>query len=284
MVGVRAVVGLAKAASSTMALIKEGWELAVMRQSGQRLAEVSAVLREAVRVGVSTMELDAIAEKAIRDRGGVPSFKGYVVGSAGPFPFTICASVNEQVVHGFPSETPLRDGDVISIDMGLVYGGYHSDCAFTLAVGDVSEDVQRLLDVTERSLYLGVAQAKPGNRIGDIGHAVQSFVKPHKFGIVREYVGHGIGRLLHEPPSVPNYGKPRKGLLIKPGWVIAIEPMITIGSAKTEVLDDGWTVVTRDRSLAAHFEHTVAVTPRGPEILTALPGTVPDYASAFVGA
>ena len=249
-----------------------------MRQSGHRLAEVRATLQEAVRPGISTMELDQIAEKAVRDRGGVPSFKGYVVGAAPPFPYTICASVNDEVVHGFPSEAPLSDGDVISIDMGLVYGGYHSDCAFTVAIGEAGTEVQRLLDVTEQSLYRGVAQAKPGNRIGDIGHAIQSFVKPHKFGIVREYVGHGIGRMLHEPPSVPNYGKPRKGLLIKPGWVIAIEPMVTIGSPKTKLLEDGWTVATRDGSLAAHFEHTVAVTPRGPEILTALPGTTPAVA------
>lgn len=254
-----------------------------MRQSGKRLAEVKELLREAVRVGGTTLELDQIAEKAIRDMGAVPSFKGYVVSkSIQPFPYTICASVNEEVVHGFPSDRVLKDGDVVSIDMGLVYGGYHADCAFTIALGEAGEDVQRLLDVTEQSLYQGLAQARPGNRIGDIGHAVQSFIQPHGFGIVREYVGHGIGRLLHEPPSVPNYGKPHKGLLIKPGWVIAVEPMVTLGSPRTKVLDDGWTVITRDRSLAAHFEHTVAVTPRGPEILTALPGTVPASVASLV--
>ena len=258
-----------------MSRIKEPWELAVMRQSGGRLAEVAALLRDSIHVGGTTLELDEIAEKAIRDAGGVPSFKGYEVGNACPFPFTICASVNEQVVHGFPTDRPLQDGDVVSIDMGLVYGGYHADCAFTVSLGETGKEIQRLLDVTEQSLYLGVAQAKLGNRIGDIGHAVQSFVQPHGFGIVREYVGHGIGRLLHEPPSVPNYGKARKGLLIKTGWVLAIEPMVTMGSPRTKVLDDGWTVVTKDRGYAAHFEHTVAVTPRGPEILTALTGAMP---------
>lgn len=255
-----------------MTRVKEPWELAVMRQSGGRLAEVAATLREAARVGVTTAELDAIAEKAIRDRGAVPSFKGYVVGSSGPFPSTICASVNEQVVHGFPNDRVLVDGDVVSIDMGLVFGGYHADCAFTVALGNPAPAVRKLLDVTEQSLYLGVAQALSGNRIGDIGHAIQSFVEPQHLGIVRDYVGHGIGRQLHEPPSVPNYGKPHKGLLLKPGWVLAVEPMITMGDSRTKVLKDGWTVVTRDGSLAAHFEHTVAVTPKGPEILTALPG------------
>jgi methionyl aminopeptidase len=154
--------------------------------------------------------------------------------------------------------------------MGLVYGGYHSDCAFTVAVGEVSAEVRHLLDVTERSLYEGIASAVPGNRIGDIGHAVQSFVEPHRFGIVREYVGHGIGRLLHETPSIPNYGRPHKGQLLKEGMCLAIEPMVTMGGYKTKVLRDGWTVVTVDGSLAAHFEHTIAVTPRGPEILTTL--------------
>ncbi len=258
-----------------MIRVKEPWELAVMRQSGQRLAEVATILRETLRVGMTTDDLDQVAEKAIRDRGGVPSFKGYQVGNV-IFPKTICASVNDEVVHGIPNDRVLLDGDVITVDMGLVFGGYHSDCAFTVALGAVADDVKRLLDVTEQSLYQGVAQALSGNRIGDIGHAVQSFVDPHSFGIVREYVGHGIGRLLHEPPSVPNYGKPRRGSLLKQGLVIAIEPMVTMGDYRTKVKQDGWTVVTRDGSIAAHFEHTVAVTPRGPEILTALPGEVPD--------
>ncbi len=241
-----------------------------MRQSGKRLAEVVAILRESVHVGVSTAELDEIADREIVARGGRSSFKGYTAGGTIPFPGTICASPNEVVVHGFPTEAPLRQGDIVSIDVGLIYGGYHSDCAFTVAVGEVAPEVQRLLDETERSLYEGISRARPGNRIGDIGHAIQSHIEPHGFGIVREFVGHGIGRLLHETPSVPNYGRPSKGFLLKEGVCIAIEPMVTLGRHETQMMDDGWTVVTADRSLAAHFEHTIAVTPKGPEILTAL--------------
>jgi len=242
-----------------------------MRSSGRRLAEVVAALKEAVVPGVTTAELDALAEARIRALGGVPSFKGYRVGR-NVFPASICASVNNEVVHGIPGGRELHAGDVVSIDVGLIYGGYHSDCAFTVVLDGSSSEVARLLDVTRKSLYEGIAQALPGNRIGDIGHAVQSFVEPHRFGIIREYVGHGIGRLLHETPSVPNYGKPRRGLLIKAGMCLAVEPMITMGSYKTKVLADGWTVVTADGSLAAHFEHTIAVTPKGPEILTVLEG------------
>ena len=244
-----------------------------MRNSGRRLAEVAAALREAVGVGVSTAELDQIAEKMTSDLGGVPSFKGYrVPGIPNPFPATICASPNEQVVHGIPTDVPLKSGDIISIDMGLIYGGYHSDCAFTMAVGEVTPEVAHLLDVTERSLYMGIAQATPDKRTGDIGHAIQSLVEPEGFGIVREYVGHGIGRRLHERPSVPNFGKPGRLDILKSGMCIAIEPMTTLGSYDTEALEDGWTVVTVDRSLSAHFEHTVAITPNGPEILTILDG------------
>lgn len=244
-----------------------------MRQSGRRLAEVSAILREAVRPGVSTRELDAIAEREIRTRNGVPSFKGYTAGGNRPYPATICASRNSQVVHGIPDEVALKDGDIISIDVGLVYGGYHADSAFTVGVGVLADDVRRLLDETERSLYVGIARARPGNRVGDIGHAIQSHIDPLGYGIVREYVGHGIGRLMHEAPSVPNYGKPAKGHLLKEGMCLAIEPMITMGGHETRVLEDDWTVETVDGSLAAHFEHTIAVTPRGPEILTVLEQT-----------
>jgi len=245
-----------------------------MRQSGQRLHEVAAVLREAIRPGVTTGELDALAESEIRARSAVPSFKGYKAGGDVPFPATICASVNEEVVHGIPGGRELVDGDIISIDMGLIYGGYHSDHAFTAAVGEASETVRRLLEATEASLWKGIAQAIDGNRIGDIGHAVQSHIDPMGFGIVREYVGHGIGRKLHEPPSVPNYGRPRKGNLLRPGMCLAIEPMITVGDFRTEVLEDAWTVVTQDGSLAAHFEHTVLITERGPEVLTAPEGAM----------
>ncbi len=254
-----------------MAVVKEPWELALMRNSGRRLAEVAALVREATREGVTTDELDQLAERETASRGAVPAFKGYQVGKA-IFPKTICASPNEQVVHGIPNGVPLKAGDIISIDMGLVYGGYHADMAFTVAIGEVTPEVRDLLARTEESLYRGVAQAQPGKRIGDIGHAVQSFIEPFGYGIVREYVGHGIGRALHETPSVPNYGNAGRGSLLKAGMCVAIEPMITLGDHRTKVLGDAWTVVTADRSLAAHFEHTVAITPRGPEILTVLPG------------
>jgi len=259
-----------------MALVKDPWEIALMRNSAKRLAEVVAMLKESVKVGVSTTELDERAEKMVRDLGGVPSFKGYrVLGIPDPFPATICASPNDQVVHGIPTGVPLKDGDIISIDVGLIYGGYHSDCAFTAAVGNVPDNVRKLLDVTEQSLYQGVSQAQPGNRIGDIGHAIQSYIEPNGYGIVQEYVGHGIGRKLHERPSVPNYGKAGKGDLLKAGMCIAIEPMVNLGGPDTEALEDGWTVVTADGTLSAHFEHTVAITPKGPEILTVLDAQTP---------
>ncbi len=257
-----------------MTVIKEPWELALMRQSGRKLAEVAAILRAAVRPGITTLDLDRMAEEETLRRGGIPSFKGYTVGGP-PFPATICASPNEQVVHGIPNDRPLIDGDIISIDVGLVYGGYHADHAFTVAVGDVDARVRLLLEVTERSMYAGIAQARVGKTVGDIGHAVESTVKPHGFGIVEDYVGHGIGRKMHERPSVPNYGKAGRGDPLKLGMCIAIEPMITLGSAKTKTLKDGWTVVTADKSLAAHFEHTVAITLNGPEVLTRLEDSSP---------
>lgn len=241
-----------------------------MRQSGRRLAEVVALLREAVRPGVTTKALDTLAAQEIEKRDSKPSFLGYKAGGTIPFPATICASPNTVVVHGFPDERPLEDGDIVSIDVGLIYCGYHADSAFTAPVGDIDPEVLKLLEATEASLYEGISQAKIGNRIGDIGHAIQSYIDPIGYGIVREYVGHGIGRALHETPSVPNYGIPRQGSLLREGLCIAIEPMITLGGYATKMLDDGWTVVTSDDSLAAHFEHTVAVTDRGPEILTAL--------------
>jgi methionyl aminopeptidase len=255
-----------------MVHIKADWELAAMRSSGRRLAEVGARLREAVVVGVSTADLDRIADELIRDMGAIPAFKGYAVEGAPPFPATICASPNEQVVHGIPTTKPLGDGDLISIDMGLHFGGYYADHAFSVVVGSPDGKVKRLLDVTEQSLYNGIAAAKAGARIGDIGHAIENTIRPHGFGIVRQYVGHGIGRALHERPSVPNYGKPNTGDLIKPGMCLAIEPMVTLGTWKTKTLQDFWTVVTADGSIAAHFEHTIAITPHGTEILTVLDG------------
>ena len=255
-----------------MVHLKADWELDAMRSSGRRLAEVSARLREVVDVGVSTQELDRIAEEMIRGMGAVPAFKGYSVDGVPPFPATICASPNQEVVHGIPTNEPLVDGDIISIDMGLHFGGYYADHAFSTVVGSSNGKVKRLLDVTEQSLYDGIAAARAGARIGDIGHAIESVIRPQGFGIVRQYVGHGIGRSLHERPSVPNYGKPNTGDLIKPGMCLAIEPMVTLGTWKTKTLQDFWTVVTADGSLAAHFEHTIAITPNGTEIMTVLDG------------
>jgi len=241
-----------------------------MRGNGRRLAEVAAILREHCVLGVSTLDLDRLAEEKIRSMGALPSFLNYAVPGAPPFPATICASLNQEVVHGIPNKRPLESGDLISIDMGLVYGGYHADMAFSVAFGDVDDKVRELLDVTERSLYTGIASAQPGQRVGDIGHAVESVINPHGFGIVRQYVGHGIGRALHERPSVPNYGKPNTGDLLKPGLCIAIEPMVTLGTWRTKLLKDKWTVVTADGSISAHFEHTIAITETGPELLTTL--------------
>jgi methionyl aminopeptidase len=251
-------------------MVKEPHEIAAMRDAGALLADVIAEVRSHVAPGVSTKELDAVADRLIREAGAIPPFLGYVVSQdIAPFPASICASPNSQVVHGIPSEAPLRAGDIISLDFGLILRGYHADSAITVAVGAVDPEVQRLLDVTEQSLYEGAARAVAGNRIGDIGHAVQAYAEGFGYGVVRDYVGHGIGRQLHEPPSVPNYGKPGRGTLLKAGMVLAIEPMINQGIAETRVLKDGWTVVTADGKLSAHFEHTVLVTPKGPEILTA---------------
>ena len=242
----------------------------MMRAAGQRLAEVAAILQENSVVGMTGVELDRIAEEAILARDSIPAFKGYKAGGDVPFPATLCISYNEEVVHGIPSDRVFADGDVISVDMGLVHNGYFADRAFTVAIGDVDDRVRSLLAVTQESLYKAVSCARPGARLGDVGHAVESFVDPFGFGIIRDYVGHGIGRALHEPPSVPNYGKPGTGILLKPGMCLAFEPMITLGTHKTRVLADGWTVVTTDGSIAAHFEHTLVITHAGAEILTEL--------------
>ena len=250
--------------------LKAPWELAVMRANGRRLAEVAAMLRETITVGVTTRELDRLAEEKIRGMGAHPSFKGYQPPGTPPYPGTLCTSVNHEVIHGIPNDRPLKSGDVLSVDMGLHYGGYHADMAFTVALGEPSARIAQLLDVSRKSLYVGIAQARPGQRIGDIGHSIESTIKPHRFGIVRQFVGHGIGRALHERPSVPNYGKAKTGDLLKPGMCIAIEPMVTLGTWKTKILQDGWTVVTTDSSISSHFEHTIAITETGPEILTTL--------------
>jgi methionyl aminopeptidase len=240
-------------------------EIATMRTAGQLLARILVDLRSMVVPGVTTLDLDAEAERRIREADAVPAFKNYR-----GFPFTLCTSVNDHVIHGFPSRAPLEAGDILSIDVGLRYEGYFADSATTVPVGPVPQEVETLLRVTEASLYLGIEQARPGMRVGDIGHAVQSHVEAHGFSVVREFVGHGVGVALHEELQVPNYGKPGRGTRLTPGMVFAIEPMVNMGRAAVKVLADGWTAATRDGSLSAHYEHTVAVTDAGPLILTAV--------------
>jgi methionyl aminopeptidase len=240
-------------------------ELKRMREAGRLVGEVLTELASHVAPGVTTADLDELAEKRIRKAGATPAFKGYH-----GYPATICASINDEVIHGIPSgRRLLNEGDVISIDVGASLDGYFGDSAITLAVGQVSEEAATLLRVTDESLYKAIDAVKPGGRISDIGHAVQKHVEAYGFSIVREFVGHGIGQKMHEEPQVPNYGEPGRGPRLTEGMVLAIEPMVNAGKAAVKVLADGWTAVTRDGSLSAHFEHTVAVTADGPWILTA---------------
>ncbi len=239
-------------------------EVDVMRRAGRVVGETLAVVREHVRPGVTTKELDEIAELEIRARGAIPSFKGYR-----GFPGSLCTSLNNEIVHGIPGGATIREGDLVKIDCGAIVDGFHGDSAITLIVGGVSSEVAKLVETTERALQAAIAEARPGNRSGDIGAAVQTIAEGAGFSVVREYTGHGIGRSLHEDPPIPNHGKPGRGVPIEPGLVIAIEPMVNLGSHETRLLGDGWTVVTADGSLSAHFEHTIAVTDEGPVVLTA---------------
>jgi len=241
-------------------------EIERMRQANQLVAAILAALEAAVAPGVSTADLDALAERLTRDAGAVPAFKGYR-----GYPSTLCASVNEQVVHGIPSRKPLVDGDIVSLDIGVKLNGYFGDSAVTVPVGKVADRTVQLLTVTREALEKAIAEARIGKRLSDIGHAVQSHVEAHGFSVVREFVGHGIGEELHEDPQVPNYGQPGRGPKLAEGMVLAIEPMVAMGRPDVRVLSDGWTAVTRDGSLAAHFEHTVAVTGDGPLVLTRRP-------------
>ncbi|MFC0469724.1 type I methionyl aminopeptidase [Halalkalibacter kiskunsagensis] len=246
-----------------MIICKTEREVEIMREAGKIVALTHQALQEHIQPGISTKELDEIAEKLIRTHGATPSFKGY-----NGFTGSICASVNEELVHGIPGKRVLKDGDVISVDIGAYYNGYHGDSAWTYAVGQISEKDQELLDVTETSLYKGLEFAKPGNRLSDISHAIQSYAEPLGYSIVREYVGHGVGQDLHEDPQIPHYGPPGKGPRLKPGMVLAIEPMINAGTRYVRTLSDDWTVVTVDGKNCAHFEHTIAITESGYEILT----------------
>ncbi|HEX6261427.1 MAG TPA: type I methionyl aminopeptidase [Actinomycetota bacterium] len=247
-----------------MIIRKSREELELMRRAGRITARARDAVVEAVRPGITTAELDSIAEKVIRDEGATPSFKGYR-----GFPASICASINEEVVHGIPAERELREGDLFKVDVGAIWDGFHGDSAVTVFVGGPpSETAEELVEATRRSLEAGIEWLRPGGRISDVGHAVQEVVEEAGFNVVREYVGHGVGRALHEDPHIPNYGAPGHGPEIKPGLVVAIEPMVNVGTWETKVLPDDWTVVTKDGELSSHFEHTVAVTEDGPEVLT----------------
>lgn len=247
-----------------MIKIKSNREIDLMRKSGMILANLRKELEKHLKEGISTKELDDIAYNYIISHGGTPSFKGYY-----GFEGSICASVNEVVVHGVPSkDVILKNGDIITLDLGVIYQGYHSDSAWTYAIGEVKQEVLDLMKATEESLFIGLAEIKPGKRIGDIGYAIQEFIRPLKYGIVRDFTGHGIGTSLHEDPVIPNYGMKDRGDLIEEGMVLCIEPMITLGSHKVKILKDGWTTVTKDNKPAAHYEHMVVVTKTGYEILT----------------
>ena len=247
-----------------MIILKTPAEIALMAEASRVVAEALMIVRKAVCPGVSTEELDRISEEAIRTRGAIPAFKGYR-----NYPKTLCASVNEQVVHGIPSKRKLKEGDIIGLDLGAIVGGFYGDSAVTVAVGRIPEETAKLIQVTEEALYLGIKQAVVGNRLTDISHAVQQHVESAGFSVVTEFVGHGIGRQLHEEPQVPNYGKPGQGPRLQPGMVLAIEPMVNMGRSAVRVLEDRWTAVTVDGSLSAHFEHTIAIQPSGaPRILS----------------
>jgi methionyl aminopeptidase len=254
--------------SATAVTIKRPAEIEIMARAGAVLADILAAVHAELRPGVSTGELDAIARSMMREAGAVSSFLGY--GANPPFPGVLCASINDEVVHGIPSDRRrLAEGDVVSIDVGCIVDGWHADCARTWTVGAASPEVATLIDATRRGMEAGIAAALPGNHLGDIGHAIESVAREHGYGIVRPFVGHGIGQSMHEVPNVPNYGRPGSGMRIEAGMCFAIEPMFNLGGDDVYVEDDGWTVRTADGALSAHFENTIAVTPEGPRVLTA---------------
>lgn len=246
-----------------MIIIKNNTEIEYMRYAGKVVGETLAKLQEVVKPGITTEKLDRIAEEYIRSKNAIPSFKGYY-----GFPASICASINDEVVHGIPGEKVLQEGDIISIDCGAILNGYHGDAARTFAVGKISKEAEELINVTKKSFFSGAEKALIGNRLTDISSAVQEYAEGHGYSVVRDYVGHGIGKDMHEDPEVPNFGRPGRGPKLIEGMVLAIEPMINIGNYHVEVQSNGWTVVTKDRTLSAHYENTVAITKNGPEILT----------------
>ena len=248
-----------------MISIKSEHELQKMRQASRIVAQVLAGLRERAKPGVLTASLDAWAERFIRQHGGIPSFKGYR-----GYPASVCISLDSEIVHGIPGRRRLREGQIVSMDVGVIYKGYHGDATITVGVGQISPAAAQLLAVTQEALAAGIAAALAGRRLGDVSHAIQVVAENRGYGVVRDYVGHGIGKEMHEDPPIPNFGQPGCGPLLRPGMTLALEPMVTIGDYRTRVLDDMWTVVTADGSLAAHFEHTIAVTNGEPEVLTHL--------------
>ena len=249
----------------TLIILKSDPEIEKMRRAGVLVAKAFEAIREMIRPGITTEDLDRLAERVITESGGIPAFKGYR-----GFPASICASVNEQVVHGIPDQRLLKSGDILSVDIGTIVEDFYGDAAVTFAIGEISDEAKRLLSVTEASLRAAIEKACLGNRLSDISHTVQSYVEQQGFSVVRDYVGHGIGRSMHESPQIPNFGKPGRGPRLEAGMVLAIEPMVNAGDYQVETLDDNWTVVTADRSLSAHFEHSIAITKEGPEILTCL--------------
>jgi methionyl aminopeptidase len=247
--------------------LKSAREIEIMRRANIIVAEVLQELQQRVAPGVTTLELDAIAEEMTLKKNAIPAFKGYNVAGR-VYPRCLCASVNEEIVHGIPTDRVLREGDIIGLDYGVIYQGFYGDSAVTVGVGKVSDEALRLMQVTEQALYRGIEQLHEGKRLGDLGHAVQQTAESAGYSVVRAFVGHGVGRKLHEEPPVPNYGEPDRGIRLREGMVLAIEPMVNVGGYEVEIKEDGWTAITKDRSLAAHFEHSVAITKNGPFILS----------------
>ena len=251
-----------------MIFLKTDDEIELLRQSNLLVGKTLAEVAKVIRPGATTKELDKVAEEFIRDNGAIPTFKGFPNPYGSPFPASICTSVNEQVVHGVPGDVVLREGDIVSVDFGTYMNGFCGDSAYTFCVGEVAPEIMELLKSTKNALYLGIQNAIPGKRLGDIGYAIQQYCESKSYGIVREFVGHGIGKDMHEDPQVPNYGRRGYGAMIKRGLCIAIEPMVTLGNRELVMERDGWTVRTRDRKCAAHFEHTIAVGPKGADVLS----------------
>ena len=252
-----------------MISLKSSREIEIMRRANVIVAEVLQELKRRVAPGITTLDLDAIAEEMTLKKNAIPAFKGYNVAGR-IYPRCLCASVNEEIVHGIPTNRPLREGDIVGLDYGVIYEGFYGDSAITVGVGRVSEAAQRLMDITQQSLTEGIEQLREGKRLGDFGSVVQRRAEGAGYSVVRAFVGHGIGKKLHEEPPVPNYGEPDRGLRLKAGMVLAVEPMVNVGGYEVEIKDDGWTAVTKDGSLAAHFEHSVAITKEGPYILSQL--------------